>query len=191
MTEMPENLDTDTTSYSLDDEDQLPPEDTLMGTGDPDEDVLDAGYSPPDRLHGSIAHGVTAEEQARDETIDERIRQEVPDPHSAYGAPDNESGLDVDMVGGDDPDAIPADADWLGGPEVGGERAGRLVDPAEGLAEDHTAEAVGEDVGVDGGAASAEEAAMHVIDDADLDDAALEGEDLADLDDLTGPEGAR
>ena len=40
-----------------------------------------------------------------DETIDERIRQEVPDPDSAYGAPDNESGLDDDRVGGDDPDS--------------------------------------------------------------------------------------
>ena len=36
----------------------------------------------------------------------------MPDPDTAYGAPDNESGLDDvegDMVGGDDPDAIPAE----------------------------------------------------------------------------------
>ena len=42
----PENLDTDLTSYSLDDEDQLQPEDTLTGTGEPGEDALDTGYSP-------------------------------------------------------------------------------------------------------------------------------------------------
>ena len=43
-------------------------------------------------------HGVTAEEQSRDETIDQRIEQELPDPGTAYGAPDNESGLDGDEL---------------------------------------------------------------------------------------------
>ncbi|QKE83808.1 DUF5709 domain-containing protein [Arthrobacter sp. NEB 688] len=160
MSDQPENVTDDLGSYSLDDEDQLQPEDTLDGAVDP----LDRGYSPPEKLHGSLAHGVTAEEQSRDETIEERIHQEVPDPTSAYGAPDNESGLDVDRVGGDDPDAIDAEDDWLGDGEVGDERAGRLVAPDEGLAEDDEKDLVGDDVGIDGAAASAEEAAMHVVD---------------------------
>lgn len=150
------------------DEDQLQPEDTLEQ--EDVDDVLDRGYSPPEKLHGSLAHGVTAEEQGRDETIEERIHQEVPDPASAYGAPDNESGLDEERVGGDDPDAIDAEDDWLGDGEVGDERAGRLVAPDEGLGSDDEKDLVGEDVGIDGAAASAEEAAVHVIGEGDLDE---------------------
>ncbi|WEV77947.1 DUF5709 domain-containing protein [Janibacter cremeus] len=159
----PENLDTDLTSYSLDDEDQLQPEDTLTGTGEPGEDALDTGYSPPDSARGSYAHGVTAGEQEDEETIDERIKQEVPDPHSAYGAPDNESGLDRERSGGDDQDSIDADDDWLGDAQIGDERAGRLVGPDQGGADDED-QSWATDAGVDGGAASAEEAAVHVID---------------------------
>lgn len=162
MSEQQENTANDLGDYSLDDEDQLQPEDTLVQ--DDVDDVLDRGYSPPDRLHGSLAHGVTAEEQHRDETIDERIRQEVPDPGSAYGAPHNESGLDDDRLGGDDPDAIAAEDDWLGDGEVGDVRAGRLVAPDGGSGFDDEKDLVGDDVGVDGAAASAEEAAVHVID---------------------------
>ena len=47
--------------------------------------------------------------------------------------------------------------------EVGDERAGRIVEPDEGAHEDTEAGMVGTDVGIDGAAASAEEAAMHVI----------------------------
>lgn len=174
MSEQQENMTDDLGDVSLDDEDQLQPEDTL--DGDDVDDVLDRGYSPPERLHGSLAHGVTAEEQARDETIEERIRQEVPDPASAYGAPDDESGMDAerDRVGGDDPDSIDAEDDWLGDGEVGDARAGRLVAPDEGLGEDDEKDLVGEDVGIDGAAASAEEAAVHVIDGDDLEDDAFE-----------------
>ncbi len=157
-----ENIDDDLTTYSVDDEDQLQPEDTLED-GDL-EDVLDRGYSPNDRPQGVTAHGTTAYEESIDETIDERIRQEVPDPDSAYGAPDNESGLDGDRVGGDDPDSIDAEDDWLGDHEVGDARAGRLVADDEGAHEDDEKQAWASDVGVDGAGASAEEAAMHVVD---------------------------
>ena len=163
MSEQQENTTDDLGDYSLDDEDQLQPEDTLVD--DDVDDVLDRGYSPAERLQGSLAHGVTAEEQHRDETIEERIHQEVPDPASAYGAPDNESGLDDEdeRLGGDDPDSIAAEDDWLGDGEVGDERAGRLVAPDEGLGSHEEKDLLGEDVGVDGAAASAEEAAVHVI----------------------------
>ncbi|MGB7817184.1 MAG: DUF5709 domain-containing protein [Ornithinibacter sp.] len=167
MAEQHENISDDLGDYSVDAEDQLQPEDTLEQ--DDVEDVLDRGFSPPDTDRGSRAHGVTAHEQGREETIEERIQQEVPDPSSAYGAPHNESGLDEPRVGGDDPDSIDAEDDWLGDGEVGNRRAGRLVSPDEGLSEDTEADLVGEDVGVDGAAASAEEAAVHVIDDDDDD----------------------
>jgi hypothetical protein len=161
MSDQPENISDDLGDYSIDDEDQLQPIDTLDQGVD---DYLDTGFSPPDRPRGSLAHGVTAEEQHRDETIDERIRQEVPEEGTAYGAPDNESGLDDDgLLGGDDPDAIAAEDDWLGDGEVGDARAGRLVAPDEGTGYDEEKDLVGEDVGIDGAAASAEEAAVHVI----------------------------
>jgi hypothetical protein len=166
MSEQHENINDDLGEYSVDDEDQLQPEDTLVQ--DDVDDPLDRGYSPADTDRGSRMHGVTAEEQARDETIDERILQEVPDPASAYGAPDNESGLDEELVGGDDPDAIAAEDDWLGDGEVGSERAGRLVAPDEGTWGDEEKNLVGEDVGIDGAGASAEEAAVHVIGEDDL-----------------------
>lgn len=167
MTDQPgrESIEDGMSSYSVDADDQLQPEQTLV---DQDvDDVLDTGYSPPERPREVDAFGTTATEQSEGETIDMRIQQEVPDPGTAYGAPDNESGLDEDRIGGDDPDSIDADDDFLGDGEVGNERSGRLVAPDEGSHEDTTKGEVGEDVGIDGAAASAEEAAMHTIDDND------------------------
>ncbi len=155
----------DTSSTEDEQLEQLTEADTLddSGVADP----LDRGYSPPERERGTRAFGTTAEEQSREEPLEERIRQEVPDPDSAYGAPDNESGLDEERVGGDDPDAIEAEDDWLGDPEVGDERAGRLVADDEGSHEDEEGELWARDVGIDGAAASAEEAAVHVVPDED------------------------
>jgi hypothetical protein len=110
-----------------------------------------------------MAWGVTAWEESQEETIEQRIKQEIPDPDSAYGAPDNESGLDdAEMLGGDDPDAIPADDDFVGD---GGRQVGRLVAPDEGFGEDREKDEVAEDVGFDGGVASPEESAMHIATD--------------------------
>lgn len=141
MSEQREEMTDDLGSISLDDEDQLQPEDTLdapRGDGKAP-DALDRGYSPPDTDRSSQLWGTTAYEQAHEETIDQRIVQEVPDPDSAYGAPENESGLDTVRVGGDDQDAIDPDDDWYGEPEVD---ADNLVTPGQ----------------------SAEESAMRVVD---------------------------
>lgn len=148
----------------IEDGDQLDATDTL--DGGPVADPLDTGIAAPEYAP-TYYRRPEAWDPDHEETIDERIAQEVPDPWSAYGAPDNESGLDVARLGGDDPDAIDADDDWLGDREVGGARSGRLIAPDHGILEDIDAELVGEDVGVDGGAASAEEAAVHVVDDDD------------------------
>ena len=130
------------------------------------DDPLDTGYSPPDTDRGSRAFGVTAAEQHREEPLEERIRQEVPDPNSAAGAPDNESGLDEPLVGGDDPDAIAAEDDWLG--DAGGRPAsgpagsspttrGRTRTTRASCGAGTSASTVR--------AASAEEAAVHIVDD--------------------------
>ncbi|HSN10566.1 MAG TPA: DUF5709 domain-containing protein, partial [Propionibacteriaceae bacterium] len=74
------------------------------------------------------------------------------------------------------PDVVPdGDDNWRGDPEedreVGNRRAGRLVDANHGYdGEDEESDTVGEDVGIDGGAACAEEAAMHIIDPSEDDD---------------------
>jgi hypothetical protein len=57
------------------------------------------------------------------------------------------------------------DDDFLDDGEVGTARAGRLVAPDEGAHEDEDAELYAEDAGIDGAGASAEEAAMHVVED--------------------------
>ena len=145
-------------SYSLDDEDQLQPEDTLDDRGV--DDLLDEGYSPPERPLGVNAHGTTLAEQRQGESIEQRFAHEVPDPTSAFDDPLDDS----DMVGGDDPDAIAAEDDFLGDGEVGGRRSGRLKAPDEGSGEDTESDMIADDVGIDGGSSSAEEAAMHIVD---------------------------
>ncbi len=158
-----ENLDDDLGSYSVDAEDQLQPEDTLEGGGDP----LDEGYSPPDAQDRRTEWGTTAYEQSQDETIEQRIMQEEPDPNSAYGAPDDEGGLDrenrgEDRLGGDDEDSIPVSEDFLGEDDSVDEPVGRLVAPDEGAHEDMDAEMDAEEY-PDIGGESAEEAAMRIV----------------------------
>ena len=140
-------------SYSLDDEDQLQPEDTLDDRGV--DDLLDEGYSPPERPRGVDAFGTTVAEQRQGETIEQRLAHEEVDPANTLE--------DSDMVGGDDPDAIAQEDDFLGDGEVGDRRSGRLIAPDEGAHEDTESDMVAEQVGFDGGASSAEEAAMHIV----------------------------
>jgi len=49
-------------------------------------------------------------------------------------------------------------------PETDERRSGRLVEDDEGVRADDTAQLIATDVGIDGGAASAEEAAVHIQD---------------------------
>ena len=166
---MTENNREDYGSYSVDDEDQLQAEDTLDDRGVAD--LLDEGYSPPEKWSAGEGFGTTPDEALQGESLDQRIAQEEPeaDPYA-------EDGEDV------------------GGPEVGVVRSGRLVAPDEGAHSDDDDELVAEDVGFDGAAASAEEAAVHVVDDEEnfeLDDE--DEEDLpsyqdVDLGDVTDPE---
>ncbi len=107
----------------------VPPEERDTRISSEEGDYLPV--SPPDQQPRATEWGATPQEEAQEETIDQRIAQQEPDPASAYGAPENESGLDEsDRVGGDDPDSIPASDDFLG--DAGGDPATRAVDgPAE------------------------------------------------------------
>lgn len=71
-------------------------------------------------------------------------------------------------------------------PEVDEHRSGRLVEPDEGAREDHDAQLVAADVGIDGGAASAEEAAVHDVEEPELyAEATLDPEVAEDVEDVT------
>jgi hypothetical protein len=134
--------------YSVDDEDQP------QSTGDSLVDdrglpePLDEGYSPPEKWSAAQGFGNTPLEEQMGETLDQRLQQEVPEPDPYEQA---EKEVDPDEEDVDD--------------EVGDVRAGRLVEPDEGVHVDQEKDLVAEDVGIDGAAASAEEAAVHVIPD--------------------------
>ena len=133
---------------SVDDEDQLQPGDTL-DDGDLD-DVLDRGYSPPDRPPRGYDDYPTEAEMRRGESLDERLSEEEPDvdPWAEESGDDDhedENALD-EQLGLDEAD----------------ERVGRLVQPDQGLGEDRDKQELALDVGIDGAGASAEEAAMHI-----------------------------
>lgn len=142
-------------------EDQLQPQDSLEDRGL--DDVLDEGISPPEQPRGVTAKGITAEEQREGETFAERDRQHEPDVFDEL-----EAEAETDTP--DDPASS----------EVGTKRAGRLLAPDEGAHEDTDAELVASDEGISGAGASAEEAAVHVIepqDSLDLDADELEQRD--------------
>ena len=103
-------------------------------TGDNTDDPLDAGYTPPDRASHSW-RGDTADEARAGESLDQHLAEEEPD-------------ISMDDVDDVEPDR----------------RAGRLVAPDEGAHPDEEKDEIATDVGRAGYAASAEEAAMYVVD---------------------------
>ncbi|MFE9120119.1 DUF5709 domain-containing protein [Streptomyces sp. NPDC007172] len=132
-----------------DDEGLLGAEDTL-DDGPPD--PLDVGYSPPERPWAVERAGVTAAGRLRGDSLEQRLSDEVAEVSEADG----------DGMGDTwDTDGEPRDN------EVGGARAGRLVAPDEGAHPDDETRMLATDVGIDGAAASAEEAAMHIVDEDD------------------------
>ena len=118
-------------------------DDTLLGrdTRDP----LDEGLTAPERWSPGEGFGSTADEAVQGESFEQRLSQEEPDL---------------------DPDAEWSEDDLDDG-EVGTRRSGRLVDPDGGAGEDMESELYGSDVGIDGAGASAEEAAVHIVEEFD------------------------
>ena len=136
--------------------------DTLSGA--PGDDPLDRGVVPPERWSAGVRYGVTAGEQEEGESLDQLLSEEEPDPALAHDEDDGEDEND-----GEDLDAGDEDVDGLlldDGPDP---RAGRLVAEDEGAHPDDEEDLVATDVGIDGGGASAEEAAVHVVEEDDYD----------------------
>ena len=122
-------------------------EDTLENDGV--DDPLDRGWSPPDRPWAVEHTGVTAAERRQGESLEQRLAEEMPDAP----VPDGDGIGDCDGTDGE-----------LLDNEVGARRSGRLVAPDEGAHEDEESALIATDVGIDRAAASAEEAAMHIVD---------------------------
>jgi hypothetical protein len=128
----------------LEDDGVLDASDTL--DGEVGEDPLDAGYIPPDRWSAGEGFGTTLAEERAGESLDQLLAEEEPEPD-----PYADADLRPDGAAGNQ--AQP--------------RSGRLVADDEGAHPDAEADLVAHDVGIDGGAATAEEAAMHVQDEDD------------------------
>ncbi len=133
---------------------QLSSSDLLLDRGAAD--PLDEGYSPPDRP--SRVRVPTVSEEIRGSSTAELLAAEVPDVGIGHGsAPDHERWARSDRV-----------------------RSGRLVSPDDSEYLDTVDDITAAGVGIDGAGASAEEAAMHVIEDSedgnDEDDASDEAD---------------
>ncbi|MDR1806647.1 MAG: DUF5709 domain-containing protein [Propionibacteriaceae bacterium] len=122
--------------------DQLQPDATLIDRGVGD--VLDEGFIAPDNWSVLQTYGNTAAEMRQGESIDRQVAAEVPEPTEERPRWRPEPGQES---------------------QVGGRRAGRLV-AVSGTGYDPSPDTLAEEVGIDGGGASAEEAAMHIIDSA-------------------------
>jgi Family of unknown function (DUF5709) len=135
--------------------------DTLSGA--PGNDPLDRGVVPPERWSAGVRYGVTEQEQEQGESLDQLLAEEEPDPALNFeGDDEDEDEEDDDDAGDEDVDGLLLDD----GPDP---RAGRLVAEDEGAHPDDEADLVATDVGIDGGGATAEEAAVHVVEEDDYD----------------------
>ncbi|BCJ28639.1 DUF5709 domain-containing protein [Actinocatenispora sera] len=108
----------------------------------------ETGYSPNERPWEIDRWGLTAAEAARGEDLAHRLARELPDRVN-------------DVAGDGIGDAVDTDGEPIDD-QVGDLRAGRLVgaelDPADAGSDQWAL-----DTGIDGGAASAEEAAIHIV----------------------------
>jgi|SRR5882757_1647422 hypothetical protein len=127
---------------------ELDASDTLEG--DPGDDPLDTGIAPPDRWSAGERFGSTLAEEREGESLDQLLAEEEPEP-DPFADPGPSAGSDLPREG----------------PESGDEaqpRSGRLVAEDEGSHFDNEPDLVARDVGIDAGAAGAEEAAVHLTD---------------------------
>ena len=131
--------------------------DTLFGA--PGDDPLDRGVVPPERWSGDIRRG---DQGGEGESLDELLAEEEPDDSLDFDDDEPEDFEGDDDAGDEDVDGLLLDD----GPDP---RAGRLVAEDEGAHPDEEEDLVARDVGIDGGAATAEEAAVHVVEEDDYD----------------------
>ena len=175
---------------TLEDNEVFDPVDEGDTVNDPTASIHDTSWVPDDRPSRRTDYGNTLSEMREGESLDQRLSEDEPDLlDRELGDPvDQVLGP---RAGDDDPnweesdDARTATAAELEDPEVerlvteaGGDtdvpaaayaeqdpRAGRLVAPDEGLESDTEKDLIAYDAGISGAGASAEEAAVHIVDD--------------------------
>jgi hypothetical protein len=147
-------------SADLTDYEVLDSSDTLSSA--PGDDPLDRGLATPERWSAGMKFGSTAAEQLSGGSLDQRLAREDPD-----------DGLDPaddrpDGVGWDE-NASDGDIGGFAAGDGAAPRTGRLVRAYNDRAAYLTWEPddVARDIGMDGGGATAEEAALHVVPDED------------------------
>jgi hypothetical protein len=111
-------------------------------------DPLDTGVAAPDRWAGADRFGTTPAEARAGESLDQLLAEEEPDVDPYADSNDDEDEL-IRRGYEEEP------------------RAGRLVAGDEGSGRNQDDDSVTWDAGVDAGGASAEEAAIHLVEDPD------------------------
>jgi uncharacterized protein DUF5709 len=136
----------------VEDAEDMDPAENLTGDGTREslDEPEETRWDPPDREPKNTRYGTTLTEQREGESLDQRLAQEEPD---------------IGSQGYRAPDA---------------DRAGRLVEPDEGAHADTESDAVATDVGRAGYAFSSEEAAMHIVDEDELNEQDTNEQDTGD-----------
>lgn len=176
---------------TLDDNEVLDPIDENDNDNDPGSSIYDTSWVPDDRPSHRTDYGDTLAEMRQGESLDQRLTEDEPDVlERELGDPvDQILGQRSDTE--DDPDyeedrdaRLATEAETEQDPtlraslaEEGGDtdvpapeyeeqqpRAGRLVEPDEGLESDTEKDMIAYDAGISGAGASAEEAAVHLTD---------------------------
>jgi hypothetical protein len=174
---------------TLEDNEVLDPIDENDNDNDPKSSIYDTSWVPDDRPSHRTDYGDTLTEMREGESLDQRLAEDEPDVlDEELGDPvDQILGQRRDTE--DDPDfeedrdarlATEAEDDpevWASLVAEGGDtdvpapefeeqqpRAGRLVEPDEGLESDTEKDMIAYDAGISGAGASAEEAAVHITD---------------------------
>jgi len=174
---------------TLDDNEVLDPIDEGDGDNDPDASVYDTSWVPDDRPSHRTDYGDTLTEMREGEPLDRRLAEDEPDlleqelgdpvdqilgqRRDAEDDPDFEEDTDARLAteADDDPEVRASLAEEGGDTDVPAAefeeqqpRAGRLVEPDEGLESDTEKDMIAYDAGISGAGASAEEAAVHITD---------------------------
>jgi len=141
-------------SEDLADFEVLDAADTL--TGPLGDDPLDRGVITPERWSAAMQFGATAAEQEAGQSLDQLLAAEEPDISP-------ELGVDSEKADGWDENATEADIRRLAANAGPDPRTGRLAPEDDGGFPIANADYVARDAGIDGGAATAEEAAVHLV----------------------------
>jgi hypothetical protein len=141
-------------SEDLADIEVLDATDTL--TGAPGDDPLDRGVIAPERWSAGMRFGTTAAEQETGQSLDALLALEEPDISLEMGA-------DAQTADGWDENATESDVRRLARDTGPDPRAGRLAPEDVDNVAIANADYVGRDAGADGGGATAEEAAVHLV----------------------------